>query len=136
MKKITDLAKIIRSKNSSPFQITLDIIFQEKKDYQTLKQKKLITKPLIAKLYQTQPEKVLKIIYFDPASAIKIVLKRQTPSGSFGDSDVYGAQQHTPLLALESSPKRLLIRHSFLFPSIFCTSSCCTASNRFCNEFT
>ena len=33
--------------------------------------------------------------------AIKIVIPRQIMSGDPGDRDVYGAQQHTPLLRLE-----------------------------------
>jgi hypothetical protein len=32
---------------------------------------------------------------------LKIALPRNTVAGSPGDRDVYGAQQHTPLLGLE-----------------------------------
>ncbi|MCX5844350.1 MAG: DUF4387 family protein [Deltaproteobacteria bacterium] len=41
------------------------------------------------------------IVHFDPAWAIKISLVRPVVSGSVGDTDVYGAQQHAPLLKLE-----------------------------------
>ncbi|MCB1854166.1 MAG: DUF4387 family protein, partial [Halieaceae bacterium] len=40
-------------------------------------------------------------IYFDPALAIKICLPREVSSGAPGDRDVYGAQQHAPLLLWE-----------------------------------
>ena len=36
-------------------------------------------------------------VFFDPALAIKITIKRPIDSGGIGDTDVYGAQQHAPL---------------------------------------
>ena len=43
-------------------------------------------------------ENDVKIINFDAAFAIKVTIPRITClSGSPGDTDVYGAQQHTPL---------------------------------------
>lgn len=43
---------------------------------------------------------MISIVAFDPAHAIKITLKRPLASGAVGDGDVYGAQQHAPLLGL------------------------------------
>ena len=40
----------------------------------------------------------MNIIYFDPAKAVKITIVRPIPSGSLGETDVYGAQQHSPLI--------------------------------------
>ena len=34
------------------------------------------------------------------ANAIKITLRRPRTQGAFGESDVYGCQQHVPLLGL------------------------------------
>jgi hypothetical protein len=42
--------------------------------------------------------KVLDVICFEPAAAIKVCLLRDVSSGAPGDRDVYGAQQHGPLL--------------------------------------
>ena len=43
----------------------------------------------------------VKIVHFDAANAIKITMPRKGPtSGAPGDRDVYGAQQHGPLLGL------------------------------------
>jgi hypothetical protein len=54
----------------------------------------------VAELYGLDPEDV-KIVYFDAANAIKVTIPRTGPtSGAPGDRDVYGAQQHGPLLAL------------------------------------
>ena len=101
MKKITDIAKVIRSKNSSPFDLTLDIILKEPKEYSTMKRTNAINKELIAEIYGISLDLVGDIIWFDPACAIKIGIKRTVSSGAPGDTDVYGAQQHAPLLNLK-----------------------------------
>jgi hypothetical protein len=38
---------------------------------------------------------------YAPARAFKATLPRLIPAGAFGDSDVYGAQQHAPLLEVD-----------------------------------
>jgi hypothetical protein len=101
MTRLAELATVVRSKNTSPFTWSLDIIFSEAAHYQRFKSRELIDRELIARLYSLAPEQVLDIIYFDPAVAIKICLSRDVPSGSPGDRDVYGAQQHAPLLDWE-----------------------------------
>lgn len=101
MRKLTDMARVIRSKNCSPFELTLDIILRTREDYEELKARRAVTAELIAEKYGVPVEDVAGVIYFDPAKAVKITLRRQVPSGSPGDTDVYGAQQHAPLLDLE-----------------------------------
>jgi hypothetical protein len=41
------------------------------------------------------------VLPYPAALAIKIVMDRVVASGDIGDRDVYGAQQHAPLLDLE-----------------------------------
>ena len=101
MRKITEVAKVIRSKNSSPFELTLDIILKDREEYEKLKAGNVINAKLIAKAYEIPVERIKKVIYFDPAKAIKISMPRIIPSGAPGDTDVYGAQQHGPLLGIE-----------------------------------
>ena len=48
--KLYDLAKVLRSKNSGPFEITLDIIFSNKDDYERVKNSEIINKKLISEL--------------------------------------------------------------------------------------
>jgi hypothetical protein len=43
----------------------------------------------------------VEVIPYAPAFAIKIVLPRKVIAGAPGDRDVYGAQQHGPLLGVE-----------------------------------
>ena len=98
MARLSDIALVVRSKNTSPFTYSLDIMLREAGDYQQFKSQQLVNPQLIARLYGIPEEQVLDVIYFDPALAIKVCLPRQTSSGAPGDRDVYGAQQHGPLL--------------------------------------
>jgi hypothetical protein len=52
-------------------------------------------------LYSIPEEKIINIIAFHPAKAIKVTIVRPVASGALGDTDVYGAQQHAPWLSLE-----------------------------------
>jgi len=99
-RSILSAAKVIRSKNSGPYELTLDIIFKDREVYEAFKNKNVLTKRKIAGLYRCRVEDVLKIVYFEPAQALKITLKRPIPSGHPGETDIYGAQQHAPLFSL------------------------------------
>jgi len=44
---------------------------------------------------------ILELVAFDPAAAMKITIRRPRTAGDVGETDVYGAQQHAPLLGLE-----------------------------------
>lgn len=98
MTPIRQLARVIRSKNCSPFELTLDIIFNDWSDYDRIKANNLLNAEHIAAAYAIPVQTIQAFIYFDPAKAIKVVMARTNSSGSPGDSDVYGAQQHGPLL--------------------------------------
>ena len=101
MKNLREVAKVIRSKNSSPMKLTLDIIFKDRHVFEEVKKRDLINRAMIAKAYQLPESLIEKVIYFDPAIAVKIGIPRLVRSGSPGDTDVYGAQQHAPLLGIE-----------------------------------
>jgi hypothetical protein len=98
---IRKLASVIRSKNSGPFELTLDIMFKTPEIYQMVKDKKVFTKELIASLYQIPIEKVLNLVEFDPAYAIKATIVRPRVAGDLEETDIYGAQQHGPLLYID-----------------------------------
>jgi len=40
-------------------------------------------------------------VRYDAALGIKITYLRDVPSGTVGDRDVYGAQQHAPLMDID-----------------------------------
>lgn len=101
MIKLIDVAEVIRSKNAGPYELTFDIIFKEWEMFDYFVEHKLITEQLIAGLYGIEVQKVMNIIEFKPAKAIKATIERPMASGDLGETDVYGAQQHAPLLTLE-----------------------------------
>lgn len=98
---LKDIASVIRSKNAGPYELTFDIIFRDAETYRRVKELGLINRRLMAELYAMAEADVLNLVEFDPANAIKITVKRPRASGDIGETDVYGAQQHAPLLDLE-----------------------------------
>ena len=95
---IRSLALVIRSKNAGPYELVLDILFKQQSDYLAVKASGQFTAQLIADLYNLDQRHIPRLIWFDPANAVKAILPRSTVSGNRGDNDVYGAQQHAPLL--------------------------------------
>ena len=100
-KKLTELAKTIRSKNAGTDRITFDIIFREKETYELVKRTKVLTRSTAAKLFDIPEERICDFVEFDPALAIEFTIYRKVPSGSPGESDVFGCQQYPPLLEIE-----------------------------------
>ena len=100
MKTLYDIAKVIRSKNAGPFSITLDVLFDSPEVYRKVKESNLISKSRIAELYHIPEESITEFVYFDQACGIKVTYDRPISSGTIGDRDVYGAQQHAPLMLL------------------------------------
>ena len=99
--RLVDLADVIRSKNSGPYELTFDIIFKNHEMYKKVSEAKIFNTAMFAALYGIDGNSVMEIINFDPAKAIKITIERPLCSGSLGETDVYGAQQHAPLMKLE-----------------------------------
>ena len=100
-RSLSDVAQVIRSKNAGPYELTLDVLFRDRRHYEVFRQRKIICPELICRLYGVSAEQILGIVYFEPASAVKVTIRRTAPSGTPGDGDVYGAQQHVPLLGIE-----------------------------------
>ena len=98
---IREVAQVVRSKNAGPFRLTLDILFKDRDVYDRVKRSGAITAATVAGLYGIPVERVTDFVWFDPGKALKATLVRSVSSGSAGDTDVYGAQQHAPLLGLE-----------------------------------
>lgn len=98
MRTLYELAKVLRSKNSGPFELTLDILFDSIENYQLVKDSGKISVHAICDLYNLSKEEVRHLVFYDQALGVKITILRDIPSGSIGDRDVYGAQQHAPLM--------------------------------------
>lgn len=95
---LKDIANVIRSKNAGPFELTLDVLLKDADMFEKLKAADIINKKMISELYQIPEADVISIVYFPNAKAIKATIVRPLPSGALGERDVYGAQQHAPLV--------------------------------------
>lgn len=93
-----ELAAFVTSKNAGPFLVTIDVVFASREWYEQTQASGVLTPERVAGLYKRDVSDVVGIYYFDPANALKVTLRRAIPSGSPGDTDVYGAQQHVPLM--------------------------------------
>jgi Domain of unknown function (DUF4387) len=100
-RKLSELAKTIRSKNAGVDKITFDIIFEGSENYELVKRSHVLTRESVARLYRIPEARISDFVEFDPALAIKFSILRERPSGSPGDSDIFGAQQYAPLLDIE-----------------------------------
>ena len=99
--KLSQLAKTIRSKNAGVDKITFDIIFRDRGNYERVRRARVLTRESVARLYRIPDERISDFVEYDPGCAIKFTIYRLRPSGSAGDSDIFGAQQYAPLLDIE-----------------------------------
>ncbi|KAF7190352.1 hypothetical protein HII31_08270 [Pseudocercospora fuligena] len=98
---IQDLAKVVRSKNAGPFEITLDILFASRQAFERVKKAGVLTTSTIRKLYRLQSaDDIVVLMFFPPALAWKCTFKRPWPQGSIGERDTFGTQLHAPLLSI------------------------------------
>lgn len=96
--KLRDAARVIRSKNAGPTQVTLDLMFDKREMYERALAAASLTPAVLAQRFGVAEAEVIP---YPAANAIKIVIPRRIVAGTPGDTDVYGAQQHRPLLDLE-----------------------------------
>lgn len=98
--KLYDLALVCRSKNAGPFLLTIDLMFRNREDYDRALRSERVAPANIARLYRVR-ESDVAIKPFERLLTVKVVIARTVPSGSPGDTDVYGSQQHFPLGEIE-----------------------------------
>ena len=99
MTQLHELARLIRSKNAGPFELTIDVMFDDPQAYRRVRDSEAINRAGIARMYRRDPADIL-VVNHDAALAIKVSFPRPQSSGSKYDSDVYGGQQYAPLLSL------------------------------------
>lgn len=100
MPAIKNFASVCRSKNAGPFMVTLDIVFETDDIYDRVIQTNVLNPERFAQLYKVPLEQV-QFTPYRAARAFKITLPRVISSGDVGDTDVYGAQQHAPMLDID-----------------------------------
>jgi hypothetical protein len=98
--KLWQVAKLIRSKNSGPFELTFDVILRDRATYEKVRDAKIINAAWFARTYRLPVGKVM-VIEYDAACAIKVTIPRPVISGDVNDTDVFGGQQYGPLVDLD-----------------------------------
>ena len=76
------VAQIIRSKNSGPFELTLDILFDDRATYDRVVRSNVLNRETIKELYQLKDEDIVVLMFFEPALAWKCTFARPWPQGS------------------------------------------------------
>ena len=98
--RLGDLARVIRSKNAGPFELTFDVMFDRPELYQHVVSSGAVTRQSLARLYGVADEFVTNFQFFEPALAFKLTIRRPGKQGSVGETDTFGAQQHVPLMEI------------------------------------
>jgi Domain of unknown function (DUF4387) len=98
--KLSAAANVLRSKNAGPLALTIDILFPNRELFDLAAGSAALTRTAVAKLYDLSDNEVA-VMHVPKALAIKVTMPRAIVAGSPGDLDVYGAQQHLPLLDVE-----------------------------------
>ena len=115
--KLGALASVIRSKNSGPYEITIDAIFDSPATYNFVKSSGVLKKSTIANLYNLDESKIEVAMWWDAALAFKTTIVRPMVSGGWGEIDMHASCQHVPLMHLEvplSTTQKLIRQVSLL----------------------
>jgi hypothetical protein len=96
--KLGNLAAIVRSKNAGPYRITLDVMFDRDNLYSVVSESKALSVESVARAYGVDATNISSFFEIPVARAFKVTLFRPHAQCAPGESDVYGAQQHVPLM--------------------------------------
>lgn len=111
---LAEIAPVIRSKNSGPYDITLDVVFSSPEIYALTKDSDLLTTATIARLYHLEESEIIWCGFFDQAMAFKATIPRKrggvfVSSGAYMETDVHASQQYAGLLGLKL-PEELRVK--------------------------
>jgi len=97
---LISLAKIIRSKNAGPFRVTFDVLFETRELFEQVERSGAMSRANVAKAFGIDESAIASLFSVPTGKAIKVTLKRPIDQCDLGETDVYGCQQHVPLMTL------------------------------------
>jgi len=100
MAKLGELARLIRSKNAGPFELTFDIMFDDPAVFERVRASGVLSAATIARIYRL-PEAKVRFFTVPEALAFKASIPRPRFQGDVLDSDSHGGQQYAPLIDIE-----------------------------------
>ncbi|KAI1064051.1 hypothetical protein LB506_005455 [Fusarium annulatum] len=103
---LSDLCRIVRSKNAGPYEITIDAMFASNEAYEAVKSSALLSPSNVAKAIGISEEDIIWIGFFDPAISFKVTIPRirsgkKKSAGGFMENDIHGSQEHMGLASLK-----------------------------------
>ncbi|KAF5712236.1 hypothetical protein FGLOB1_4614 [Fusarium globosum] len=103
---LSDLCRIVRSKNAGPYEITIDAMFASNEAYGAVKRSDLLSPSNVAKAIGISEEDIIWIGFFDPAISFKVTIPRirsgkKKSAGGFMENDIHGSQEHMGLASLK-----------------------------------
>lgn len=103
---LSDLARVLRSKNAGPFDITIDVIFATAAQYEAVERSGVLSREAVAAALGIAQSDIVWLGFFEPALAFKVTIPRvrrgkKAAAGGFMENDVHGSQQHLGLATLE-----------------------------------
>ncbi|EQB48667.1 hypothetical protein CGLO_12086 [Colletotrichum gloeosporioides Cg-14] len=107
---LSDISRVLRSKNAGPYEVTIDAIFESKSTYDAVKDSGLLSAETVSHALNVSQNDIVWMGFFDPAMAFKVTIPRfragkKAPAGSFMENDIHGSQQHLGLSTLRLGPK-------------------------------
>lgn len=100
MPTLGELARLIRSKNAGPFELTFDIMFEDQASFERVRRSGRLSKELVSRLYRVPVEDV-RFFTVPEALAFKASIPRPFVQGDLRDADGHGGQQYGPLVDIE-----------------------------------
>jgi hypothetical protein len=99
---LSDLCRILRSKNAGPYEITIDAMFSSKTNYDAIKASGILSSINVAKAIGINEHDIVWIGFFDPAMSFKVTIPRirmgvKKSAGGFMENDIHGSQEHNGL---------------------------------------
>ncbi len=99
MAQLKDFARLLRSKNAGPFQLTIDVMLGTAEELSSRHRQQGPDRGCGGKAFGADPKRV-RIIHYEPAFAIKVTLPRRVSCGDPLDNDLFGGQLFGPLAQL------------------------------------
>ncbi|KAF5576648.1 hypothetical protein FPANT_10824 [Fusarium pseudoanthophilum] len=103
---LSDLCRIVRSKNAGPYEITIDAMFASTEAYKAIKSSDLLSASNVAKAIGISEGDIIWIGFFDPAISFKVTIPRirsgkKKSAGGFMENDIHGSQEHMGLASMK-----------------------------------
>ncbi|XEU99846.1 hypothetical protein FSHL1_005133 [Fusarium sambucinum] len=111
---LSDICRVLRSKNAGPYEITIDAIFSSKVNYDTIKASGILSPSNVAKAIGIDEDDIVWIGFFDPAMSFKVTIPRirigvKKSAGGFMENDIHGSQEHNGLAKMKL-PENLFVQ--------------------------